>query len=97
MSPVAVVVPLRPGVREEAARLIAGGPPFPLSQTGLKSHSVYLDDHEAVFVFEGPAAREVVEQILGESDVWRAASEWRGLLDGRPRLAEPAFSWSRAD
>jgi hypothetical protein len=95
MSRVAVVVPLRPDGLETALRLVEGGPPFDLLDTPLESHAVFLSDREAVFVFEGPDARAVVEHLVGEADVWAAASSWRGCLDGKPRVAEPAYAWRR--
>jgi hypothetical protein len=97
MSRVAVVVPLRPEAVETARRLIVDGPPFDLADTPLDAHCVYVTDHEAVFVFEGPEARDVVEGIVGEAGVWEAATAWRSLLDGKPRVAEPAFSWRRQE
>ena len=97
MSSVAVVVPIRPDRVEVARRLVEEGPPFDLAGTPLAMHDVYLTGHEAVFVFDGPAAREVVERTLGEASVWRAATAWRGCLAGRPRVAETVFAWRRAD
>lgn len=97
MSTIAVVVPLRPGARDEARRLLESGPPFDLSAAALRSHDVYLTDYEAVFVFEGSAARAALEALIGEASVWKAGLAWRGLLDGRPRLAEPAFAWRRPE
>lgn len=97
MSRIAVVVPLRPDGVEEARRLIDEGPPFDLGATPLEGHCIHLTDHEAVFVFEGPQARDVVEHVVGEADVWQAASAWRGLLAGKPRVAETVFSWRRPE
>ena len=95
MSRVAVVVPLRLDSIDEARTLIAGGPPFALEDTRLEAHAVYLTDREAVFVFVGPEAREVVEHLVGEANVWQAATAWRACLDGKPRVAETVFSWRR--
>ncbi|HKB95180.1 MAG TPA: hypothetical protein VKC62_13245 [Gaiellaceae bacterium] len=95
MSRIAVVVPLRPGVHEAAAELVATGPPFTLADSPLDGHCVYLTEHEALFVFEGPGAREVIEEILGEASVWQAAAGWRPLLDGKPRVADSVFAWQR--
>jgi hypothetical protein len=97
MSRVAVVVPLRPGAQEAAEQLVADGPPFELSGSPLDAHTVYLTDREALFVFEGPDAREVIEEILGEASVWQAATAWRGLLDGKPRVADSVFAWRRQE
>ncbi|HEY5100493.1 MAG TPA: hypothetical protein VII54_10600 [Gaiellaceae bacterium] len=97
MSRVAVVVPLRPGAYETAARLVEAGPPFRLADSPLDGHCVFLTEHEALFVFEGPEADHIVEQIAGEASVWQAATEWRDLLDGKPRVADSVFAWHRAD
>jgi hypothetical protein len=97
VSRVAVVVPLKPGVYEEAARLVASGPPFTLADSPLDGHCVYLTDREALFVFEGPEAQHVVEAIIGEASVWQAATEWRDLLADKPRVADSVFAWHRDD
>ncbi len=97
MSRVAVVVPLRPDEVETARRLVEDGPPFALGDTPLEAHAVYLTDCEAVFVFEGPEARETIEHLVGEAGVWEAATAWRAVLAGKPRVAETAFSWRRAE
>ena len=97
MSRIAVVVPLRPAARERAVELIEAGPPFPVADSPLDEHCVYLTDFDAVFVFEGPKAREVIEELIGEAGVWEAATAWRDLLDGRPRVANALFEWRRDD
>jgi hypothetical protein len=95
VSSLAVVVPLRPDMLAEARRLIEQGPPFDLADTPLDSHWIHLTDHEAVFVFDGPGAREVVERVVGEASVWEAATAWRACLAGKPRVAETVFAWRR--
>lgn len=95
MSRVAVVVPLRPGAYGVAARMVETGPPFRLSDSPLDGHCVFLTDHEALFVFEGPEAEHIVEDLVGEASVWAAATAWRDLLDGKPRIADSVFAWSR--
>ena len=95
MTRIVVVAPLRPGTRDDVQALVASGPPFDLGATQLGDHRVYLTEHEAVFVFEGPDARTDVEKLLGEPSVWRTAGTWRDWLAGRPRLANEVFSWTR--
>jgi hypothetical protein len=95
MSRVAVIVPLRPGAYESAVRMVEAGPPFRLADSPLDGHCVFLTDREALFVFEGPEAVHVVEELVGEASVWAAAAEWRDLLDGKPRIADSVFAWSR--
>lgn len=97
MSRLLVVAPLKDGVRERARELVAGGPPFEPEGTSLTSHQVYLTEREVVFVFEGAEPRAAVEELAGDPSVWRAAASWRDILAGRPRLAEQAYDWSRAE
>jgi hypothetical protein len=95
MSRVVVVLPLRSGTHGEARELVEAGPPYDLSATNLHQHSVYLTEHEAVFVFEGPNARGDVERLLGDPAVMRSAGKWQSVLADRPRIATEAFAWSR--
>ncbi len=95
MSRIVVVAALREGTRDTARLLIESGPPFDPETTPLLRHDVYLTDHEVVFVFEGPEAKRAVERLVGDPGVLRAAAAWRECLDGRPRIAEPAFAWAR--
>ena len=96
MSTFVVVAPLRPAAREAARELLAQGPPFDPEGTALESHQVFLTDREAVFLFEGPDAKETVQKVTGDPGVWRAAARWRELLAGRPRIAESAYTWARS-
>jgi hypothetical protein len=95
MSRVAVVVPIKPGMYEAARSLVETGPPFRLEDTPLEGHCVYLTEHEAVFVFEGPDARAAVEHLVGDAEVWQAATAWRECLAGKPRVADIAFAWHK--
>jgi hypothetical protein len=95
MSRIVVVAPLRENARDRARRLVEQGPPFDLPASALDRHHVHLTDREVIFVFEGPDARAAVEQVVGEPGVWKAASEWRACLAGRPRIADETFEWAR--
>jgi hypothetical protein len=90
-----VVASLKDGMRDRARALVAAGPPFDPTQTGLSSHEVHVSDREVVFVFEGPESRAAVERLAGDPAVWGAAADWRSILAGRPRIAEQVFGWSR--
>jgi len=94
VSRAVIVVPLRAGTRDQAAELLSGGPPFDPDTVGLERHQVYLSDEEAVFVFEA-ASRDAAEQLIGEGRFWAAASRWKEIVEGPPRLAEDAYSWVR--
>ncbi len=94
MERVVVVAPLAEGAREVARMLLEAGPPFDPSEVGLRTHEVFLTEHEAIFVFEGTDAGKVVEELVGRAEVWEAATAWRGWLADRPRVAESAYSWT---
>jgi len=96
MSRFVVVAPLRAGARAAAQALLAEGPPFDPGATPLERHDVFVTDREVVFLFEGPGAREAVQDIAGDPGVWRAAARWRELLAGRPRIAGDVYAWERA-
>lgn len=95
MSRIVVVAPLKAGSRDAARLLIENGPPFDPGKTSLTAHEVFLTDREVVFLFEGENARAAVEELVGDPGVWRAATAWRECLDGRPRLADETYVWTR--
>jgi hypothetical protein len=92
---VAVVVPIRRGKVEEARRLVEEGPPFDVEQSEIERHHVFVSDREVVFFFEGESAADAVDALSRNPDVLKAAVRWRGVLAGRPRLAEERFGWTR--
>lgn len=92
----AVVLPLFPGSTDVAKRLLADGPPFDPDALGLERHTVYLTDEEAVFIFEWRGDTSL-ESILAQPGVWDVASTWTELAAGPPRLAGPAYTWTRPD
>jgi hypothetical protein len=94
MSRAVVVLPLREGTSAQAAELLRGGPPFDPEAVGLERHHVFLTDREAVFVFEADS-RDAAERLVGEGRFWSAASTWKELVAGPPRLAEDLYSWVR--
>jgi len=97
VSRLAIVVPLRPGSRDAAARLVDQGPPFALEETRFDRHSVYLTDAEAVFVFEASGESRALDLAGEDPALWEAATAWREIMAGRPRLAQTVFTWDRAD
>jgi hypothetical protein len=94
MSRAVVVLPLREGVSEQAGQLLRGGPPFDPDAVGLERHHVFLTDREAVFVFEADS-QDAAEKLIGDESFWSAASAWKELVAGPPRLAEDVYSWVR--
>jgi hypothetical protein len=93
---VAVVVPIRRGAAEAARRLVEEGPPFDLEELGFGRHHVFVSEREVVFFFEGESAAAAVDALSRSPGVLKAAVRWRGILAGRPRLAEKQFGWTRA-
>jgi hypothetical protein len=89
-----VVVPLRPGAEANARELAAAGPPFVPDDLPLESHEVFVSSSEAVFVFESTGGA-ALESILRALDVWGAATAWRDLVAGSPRVASISYSWHR--
>jgi hypothetical protein len=92
---VVLVVPLDHDAIEAARARLAAGPTFDPAEHGLERHEVFLTDEEAVFVFEGQHANEIVQQLLGDRDVFSAALEWQPLMSAAPRLARSVYAWRR--
>jgi hypothetical protein len=89
-----LVVPLVEGAQERVAELLRGGPPFDPEEVGLGKHQVFLTESEAVFLFEAESP-EAADRLLSTSRLWSAATVWKELVAGPPRLADNAFSWVR--
>ena len=92
---VVVVVPLKEDTVEQARALVSAGPPFDPAERGLERHEVFFTDTEAVFLFEGRDAGQVVPRLARDPGAWRAALQWRRLLTGAPRLGGSAYAWAR--
>jgi hypothetical protein len=90
---VAVVVPLRKGKREKAARLLDRGPPFDPERIGLERHEVFLTDQEAIFVFNA-ASGFSLQRLLADTKVWASAAAWHDVIAGPPRVGKPFFAWA---
>jgi hypothetical protein len=90
-----VVLQLKPGSAARARELAEAGPPFDLGRARLSRHQVFITEHEAIFLFEGPNARAIVERLVRNPRVLREAVRWRECIDGRPRIAEEVYEWRR--
>jgi hypothetical protein len=96
MERVAVVARLRPGAEMPAGKLLAAGPPYDLSASGIERHSVFLSAGEVVFIFEGHEVEWIVDDLIdGPShyELQRALDDWRSIVDGPPRIAREQFAW----
>jgi hypothetical protein len=98
MQQLAIVARLKSGAEPRAAELISGGPPFDLEESGLARHAVYLSTGEVVFVFEGEDVEWIVDDLVDDPFQWpilAAFDAWRPLVEEDPRIARPAFVWTR--
>jgi hypothetical protein len=83
---VTVVLPLKPGRRDQARDLIQHGPPFPAEALSGIHHAVYLDQDNVVFVFDGPHAHSALRRLLSRPSLWRASLRWRDLSSAPPYI-----------
>jgi hypothetical protein len=100
MNRLAIVAQLKADSPDRAQELLAAGPPFRLEGSCIERHAVYLSSREVVFVFEGPEVEWKVDDLVDDflqSALHGAFEEWRPLLEGKPRLANEAFFWSRSE
>jgi hypothetical protein len=96
MERFAIVARLRPGAEERARRLLAAGPPYDLSASGIERHSVFLSEGEVVFNFEGHEVEWIVDDLIdgpSHHELQRALDDWRSIVDGPPRIAREQFAW----
>jgi hypothetical protein len=96
MERVAIVARLKPGAEERAGKLLAAGPPFDLSASGIERQSVFLSAGEVIFIFEGHEVEWIVDDLIdGPShyELQRALDDWRSIVDGPPRIAREQFAW----
>jgi hypothetical protein len=92
---VVLVLPLRADSLEQARTILAGGPAFDPAETGLERHDVFLTDSEAVFLFEGANAADIVQRLVSDPAVFAAAVRWKTLLAAAPRLGRRTYTWTQ--
>jgi hypothetical protein len=96
MNRMALVLPLRRGLRARAETLLEHGPPFDPEAAGLESHEMLVTDDEVVFLFEAPE-QHVLDRVVAEASAWIAADTWKDLVAAAPRVAETAYAWQRPE
>ena len=89
-----VVARLRRGAQDQAAQLIATGPPFEPGVLGFERHAVYLSPEEVVFLFEGPSAARRLADMIDDMVSSASFSAWAHLLKGTPRIAHERYFWT---
>jgi hypothetical protein len=93
---VAIIARLKDGAEQQAADLLAEGPPFNPQERGLESHAAYLSAGEVMFVFDGPEVDVILDEMVEnpfEPGLISAFDAWRPLIDGNPRIARLAYEW----
>ena len=90
---VAVVAKLRPGSHEQASQILAEGAPYELGEAGFRSHSIFLAQEAAVFVFEGSGVERLVRDLVDDPTRSATFSVWGPLLEETPTLAREEFYW----
>jgi hypothetical protein len=96
MERVAIIARLKEGSEQRAAELVAAGPPFDLSETGIVRHSIYISPSEAVFVFEGHEVEWIVDELIDEPfrhQLQLALEQWRAIVEGQPLIARERYGW----
>jgi hypothetical protein len=96
LSRIALVLPLKRGLRARAETLLQLGPPFDPEAAGLESYEMLVTDDEVIFLFEAPE-QHVVGRLVAEASAWTAAETWKDLVAAPPRLAERAYAWRRRE
>jgi len=97
MERLVVTLKLRKGTQEQAAKLIAAGPPFDPGDLGIARHGVYLRNDLAIFAFEGEAVEERVRAVIDDPVRSASFAAWVPLLAGRPALAHEVYYWEADD
>jgi hypothetical protein len=92
-----VTLKLRKGTEEQAAKLIAAGPPFEPGDLGLARHAVYLGNDLAIFAFEGEDVAGRVRVVINDPVRSASFAAWVPLLAGRPALAHEVYYWEADD
>src|SRR5262245_9969624 len=95
---VVIIARLKGGAEQQAAELLAHGPPFDPEEIGLDRHAAYLSGDEVVFVFEGPEVDVALEDLMGYPfgpSLKAAFDRWRPLVEEPPRIARLAYEWER--
>jgi hypothetical protein len=91
---VAVVLPLRDGMRDVAAEFLVEGPPFDPEKLKLTHHQVFLTDREIVFVFETEKGVATLAEIVAEPEFWTMASAWEHVMADQPRIGSTIYQWA---
>ena len=88
---VAIVGPLRPDAYHTALELAALGPPFDLTELGVDSQSVFVSEHEVIWIFEGRDVEARLRSLLNDPVTASAAGAWGPLLAETPHLARLGY------
>ena len=90
---VAVVVPLAEGRSDVVREFLAEGPPFDPAEVGLQTHTVFLTEREAIFVFDTIEGAQAFERILAEPEFWGVVPAWEHNVAEEPRVGAVVYEW----
>jgi hypothetical protein len=91
---VVVTAQIRPGKRDELARILAEGPPFDLAAKGFERHQAFLGDQQLVLVFEGESAVTSVRALAASLPI--AEVTRLGRLVSNPQVLTEGHEWTGA-
>src|SRR3954451_8943385 len=91
---VVVTAQIRPGKREELARMLEQGPPFDLAAKGFVRHLAFLGDQQLVLVFEGQRAVAGVRSLAASLPL--AEVTRLGRLVSNPQVLTEGREWTAA-
>lgn len=91
---ICVVAQIRPGKRDELARILEQGPPFDLEAEGFERHEVFLGDTDVVFLFTGPSAVGHLERMAASRSLFSLVVKMTGLVSA-PRMLNQTLEWHR--
>ena len=93
MERLVVTLRLREGTQEQAAELIAAGPPFDPTDLGLTRHALYLGGDLVIFAFEGEDVEQRVASLINDPVSSASFGAWMPLLADSPALAHEVYYW----
>jgi hypothetical protein len=89
---VAVVGQIRPGKRDQLARVLEQGPPFDLASSGFTRHEAFLGDTTVVLIFEGEHAMADVHKLAASLPLTKVMR--LGTLVGSPQVLSESWEWT---
>jgi hypothetical protein len=90
---VVLLAHLKDGARERAEQLLTAEARADAPEDAFERGTIFLSDHEVVFLLEGADAAEAVRAILNDPVRSTVITPWLPLFDGPLHEARKAHSW----